>query len=138
MSKISFFKKVSLFLQYLSSVRKNIKHLNSSNIRVDMSYRLYTVFNVPDSVIPEAYDLKKSDIDKLSQSYIMEYVRSISLKLDEIGLNELYTTYKVDKVDKYSYLIVIGYKFFNSVKFFKRLLLFLVSFLLISIFIYYL
>jgi hypothetical protein len=38
------------------------------NIRVD-AFRLHTVLNIPEEFIGEAYDLKKSDIDRYRGLY---------------------------------------------------------------------
>jgi hypothetical protein len=39
---------------------------------------LYTVLNIPEEFIGEAYDLKKSDIDRISEGYIREYTSKLS------------------------------------------------------------
>ena len=91
------------------------------NIRVDNSYRMYTVLNIPEDLIGEAYSLKKSDIDKISENFTREFTIEVSKFLDTKGLKELYEIYEIRKVDKYSYLIVIGYSLFKSNKYYDRL-----------------
>jgi hypothetical protein len=119
---ISFFKKLKLFLNYKKIVRQNKLELERLlNIRVDKAQRMYTVLNVPEELIGEAYSLKKSDIDKISETYIREYVFEVSKLLNTKGLMELFRTYEVKKVDKYSYLIVIGFSLFESHKFYNNL-----------------
>jgi hypothetical protein len=90
---------------------------------------------VPSDEIGEAYDLKKSDVDKISESYIREYVSKLSTYLNSIGLSELYDFYEpVKKVEKYSYLIIIGYKQLDSLEINKiiyRILLPICSFILL-------
>ena len=78
---------------------------------------------------------KKSDVDKISESYIREYISKLSTYLNSIGLSELYDFYEpVKKVEKYSYLIIIGYKQLDSLEINKiiyRILLPISSFILI-------
>jgi hypothetical protein len=62
MKDISFFKKIKLFSTYRKVVSKNRNELSSKfGLRVDNAYRLYTVLNIPEDLIGEAYSLKKSD-----------------------------------------------------------------------------
>jgi hypothetical protein len=122
MNKVSFFKKLKLFLNYKKIVKQNKLELERSlNIRVDNAQRLYTVLNVPEELIGEAYSLKKSDIDRISETYIREYVYEVSKLLNSKGLMELFRTYEVKKVDKYSYLIVIGFSLIETPKLYNNL-----------------
>jgi len=122
MNKISFYKKLQLFLNYKKIVKKNKIELERSlNIRVDNAQRLYTVLNVPEELIGEAYSLKKSDIDRISETYIREYVFEVSKFLNSKGLMELFRTYEIKKVDKYSYLIVIGFSLLETPKLYNNL-----------------
>jgi hypothetical protein len=122
MNKISFFKKLKLFLNYKRIVKQNKIELERSlNIRVDNAQRLYTVLNVPEELIGEAYSLKKSDIDRISETYIREYVFEVSKLLNTKGLMELFRTYEIKKVDKYSYLIVIGFSLIETPKLYNNL-----------------
>ena len=43
--------------------------------------------------------------------------------LDANGLYELYDFYDVEKVDKYSYLLIFGFSLFNSQKFLRNIYL---------------
>jgi hypothetical protein len=91
MNKLSFFKKLKLFLNYKKIVKQNKLELERSlNIRVDNAQRLYTVLNVPEELIGEAYSLKKSDIDRISETYIREYIFEVSKLLNTKGLMELF------------------------------------------------
>ena len=120
--KISIFKKIKLFRSFKKDIRGCAEELeNKFNIRVDSAYRMYTVLNIPEDLIGEAYSLRKADIDKISENFIREYTGELSKLLNAKGLNELYEIYKVDKVDKYSYLIVIGFSLFKSDKFYNRI-----------------
>ena len=115
MKGISFFKKLQLFLSYRKIVKENKIALERDlNIRIDKAYRLYTVLNVPEELIGEAYSLKKSDIDRISETYIREYSGEVSRFLNSRGLFELFRSYEVRKVDKYSYLIVIGFSLLQT------------------------
>lgn len=122
MKRISFFKKIQLFLYYKRILKENKVQLEQNlNIRIDEAYRLYTVLNVPEELIGEAFSIKKSDIDKISESYIREYTMVVSKFLNSIGLSELFQSYEVKKVDKLSYLVVIGFSLFKSNKFYDNL-----------------
>ena len=91
------------------------------NLRIDNANRLYTVVNVPEELIGEAYSLKKSDIDRISENYLREYSREVTEHLNSIKLQELFEVYEIKKVDKYSYLIIIGFSLFKSTTFYNRL-----------------
>jgi len=140
MNKISFFKKLKLFLNYKKIVKKNKIELERSlNIRVDNAQRLYTVLNVPEELIGEAYSLKKADIDRISETYIREYVFEVSKLLNSKGLMELFRTYEIKKVDKYSYLIVIGFSLLETPKLYNNIYYkFIPSIVFLSTIVYFL
>ncbi len=120
--EVSLIKKIKLFYNFSKSIKKNKAILsNRFNVRIDNANRLYTVLNVPEELVGEAYSLKKSDIDRISETYTREYTRELAEFLNEQGLQELYEIYEIRKVDKYSYLIIIGFRLFNSPKYFNRL-----------------
>lgn len=122
MNKISFLKKFKLFLSYQRIVDQYKVELKTNlNIRVDNAYRLYTVLNVPEELIGDAYSLKKSDIDRISETYIREYSGELARFLNSKGLVELFRSYEIKKVDKYSYLIVVGFSLFQSNVFYNNL-----------------
>ena len=122
MKTISFFKKINLFWSYSKTIRENKKELlNSFGIRIDRAKRMYTVLNITEEIIGEAYSLKKSDIDRISENFIKKYGEELSIFLNSKGLNELYEYYEIKKVDKYSYLLVWGFRFFKSQKFYNNL-----------------
>jgi hypothetical protein len=122
MARISLIKKLKFFRQFKKVVNENSKELeNNFNIRIDNASRLYTVINVPEDLIGEAYALKKSDIDRISENYIRQYALDLSKYLDSKGLKELYSFYNSDKVSKYSYLLVFGFSLFKSDKYYKYL-----------------
>jgi hypothetical protein len=120
--KTSFLKKLKLFLSYRKIIKSNKSEiLQKFGFRIDNANRLYTVLNIPEELVGEAYSLKKSDIDTISQNFIREFVKEVSTFLNTKGLNELFDIYEVKKVDKYSYLIVIGFSLFKSNTFYNRL-----------------
>jgi hypothetical protein len=139
MANISFFKKLSLFSFYKKTLKLNKVRLERElNIRFDSAYRLYTVLNIPEELYGE-FTLKKSDIDKISENYIREYSFEVSKFLKSIGLNELFESYEIKKVDKYSYLIVIGFSLFRSNVFYTNLYYkFLPALAVVSIITYFL
>jgi hypothetical protein len=79
---------------------------------------MYTVLNVPEELFGEPYNIRTGDIDTISQTYLRDYIRKLSEFLNSKGLSELYDFYEpVKRVEKYSYLIVLGFKPFNSLKY---------------------
>lgn len=120
---MNIFKKIKLFKNFKKVLANNKVDLEANyNIRIDRANRMYTVLNIPEELYGEPYNLRKSDIDKISETYIREYISMLSNFLNDKGLSELYDFYEpVKKLDKYSYLIILGFKPFNSVKYFSRL-----------------
>jgi hypothetical protein len=117
MKKVSIFKKIKFYFQYRKIILKNKEEFqNSFNLRIDRVNRIYTVINIPNELFEEPYNLRTSDINKISEPYITEYLRQISDTLNKKGLGELFALYSMSKVDKYSYLIVIGFSLFNTDK----------------------
>lgn len=124
MKKISIFKKLKLYLNYRKVILSNrLDFKNNYNLRIDNVNRIYTVVNVPNQLFDEPYNMRTADINRISEPYITEYIRQVSLYLNKIGLSELYKMYDVQKVDKYSYLIVIGFSLFDTSKVARNLLL---------------
>ena len=112
------FKDLRLFYSYKKEIKKNRVQLESQFfIRIDNADRMYTVLNVPTNLVDEPYNLRKEDIDLISQNYIKEYISELSKYLNSIGVSEMYDFYEpIKKVDKYSYLIVLGFKQLDSVE----------------------
>ena len=114
-SKISLYKKIKIFREF-----KKILILNKTEIeqvfgaRIDNAYRIYNVLNIPLEIIGEPYNLRKSDLDKLAETSIKEYTNKISEYLDSKNLREMYDFYEIKKVDKYSYLVVLGFSLPND------------------------
>lgn len=140
MKSVSIFKKIKLFNLFKRVLKSNKDELRLKfNIRVDKANRLYTVINVPEELVGEAYSMKKSDIDRISENYIKSYSNELAEYLDSKGLKELYDFYKIDKVDKYSYLIVFGFSLFKSHKYYNTIFFIILPFILslISIGVFY-
>jgi hypothetical protein len=115
-------KKIRLFSLYKKAIKENRSEIEQTfGLRIDKAQRMYTVINIPEEIIGEAFSLKKSDIDRISENYIKEYSSEISRFLTSKGLDELYSFYEVKKVDKYSYLVVIGYSLFRSNEYYDKL-----------------
>lgn len=122
MKNISYLKKLSLFLEYRKAISKLERRLEQNfNARVDKASRIYTVLNIPQELIEEPYNLRKADIDNLANTYIKDYSNQLSRFLNQNGLMELYDFYKVEKVDKYSYLLIFGFSLFDSALFLRNL-----------------
>ena len=121
--KVNIFKKIYLFFIFRRNLLRSETDLKIQfNIRIDSILRFYTVLNVPNEVMEEPYNLRKSDIDTISRNYIKEYNFQLSQFLNSKGLTELYDLYDMDKVDKYSYLLVFGFSLFNTKKLANKLL----------------
>jgi hypothetical protein len=119
------FKKIYLFFLYRKNLLKAETELKIQfNIRIDNIFRFYTVLNIPKEIIEEPYNIRKSDVDTMSQNYLREFNNQLSLYLNQKGLTELYKIYDMEKVDKYSYLIVFGFSFINTKRFANSLLYF--------------
>jgi hypothetical protein len=122
MENISIFKKIKLLRVFEKTIKNNKTELeNKFNLRIDRANRLYTVINIPEELIGEAYSLKKSDIDRISENFIRQYGEELARFLDEKGLKELYSYYDIKKVDKYSYLLIFGFRLMKSDKFYSNL-----------------
>jgi hypothetical protein len=122
MNNIFILKKIKLFSLYKKVLKENRDEIEQSfGLRIDKAKRMYTVLNIPEEIIGDAFSLKKSDIDRISENYIKEYSSEITRFLTLKGLGELLTFYEVRKVDKYSYLVVIGFSLFRSNEYYDKL-----------------
>jgi len=119
------FKKIYLFFVYRKILLKSETDLKLLyNIRVDNIFRFYTVLNIPKEIIEEPYNFRKSDIEIISRNYINEYSNQMSLYLNQRGMTELFKLYDLEKVDKYSYLIIFGFSLINTKRFANSLMYF--------------
>lgn len=114
-NKISLYKKIQIFREFRKILKLNKTELEQIfGARIDNAYRIYNVINLPAEMIGEPYNLRKTDIDKLAETSIREYSVKVSEFLDSRGLKEMYGFYEVKKVDKYSYLVVLGFTLPND------------------------
>lgn len=114
-SKVSFFKKLKIFKDFRRTLRLNKTEIQEVfGARIDNAYRIYNVINIPVEQVGEPYNLRKTDIDLIAEKSVREYSSSISNYLNSKGLQEMYDFYEVKKVDKYSYLVVIGFSLSNN------------------------
>jgi len=138
---MGFFRKLYLFFVFRKKLLKIETDLKIQfNIRVDNIYRLYTVLNIPTDIVDEPYNFRRSDIDSLSRNYIAEFNYRMSEFLNQRGLTELYRIYDMEKVDKYSYLLVFGFSLLDTRRMANYLLffwlpLFVLSFISLLIYI---
>lgn len=115
-------KKLKLFFFYKKTINQAKFELEQQfKVRIDNAQRLYTVVNVPEELVGEAYSLKKSDIDRISENFVRAFTQDLSKILNNKGLSELYEIYEIRKVDKYSYLLVIGFSLIKSNKLYNFL-----------------
>jgi hypothetical protein len=116
---MNIFRKIKLFRFFKKTLSDSKVELEANyNLRIDRASRIYTVLNIPEDLYGEPYNLRKADIDKISETYIKEYISRLSNFLNERGLSEMYDFYEpIKKINKYSYLIILGFKPFDSVRF---------------------
>jgi hypothetical protein len=120
--KVSLLKKIKIFKEYKKIVQSIKTELESSfGVRIDKAWRMYSVINIPIEDVGEPYNLKRSDIDKIAESSIKGFSSELSIFLDDKGLKELYDFYEVQKVDKYSYLLVFGFSLFKSNEYYDKI-----------------
>lgn len=120
--KVSLLKKIKIFKEYKKIVQSIKNELESSfGVRIDKAWRMYSVINIPIEDVGEPYNLKRSDIDKIAESSIKGFSNELSIFLDAKGLKELYDFYEVQKVDKYSYLLVFGFSLFKSNEYYDKI-----------------
>ena len=88
-------KKLKLFFLWRKTIKQSKFELQQKfNLRIDSAQRLYTVINVPEELIGEAYALKKQDIDRISETYIRGFSGELTQMLNERGLQELFRVYE--------------------------------------------
>ena len=137
---MTIFKKLKLYFFFKKTLKQNKTTLLSRFfMKIDRASRIYTILNIPEKIINEPYNLRKSDIDTISEKYLREYISELSEYLNSIGLSELYDFYDpIDKVGKYSFLVIIGFKPFNSVFFNKIIYFWILPILSLILIIYFL
>jgi len=117
-------KKFKFYLMYRKIILSSRNDFVSNyNLRIDRVNRIYTVINIPEEAYGEPYNLRASDINKLSEPLVIQATKQISDFLEKKGLSELYRVYDIKKVDKYSFLIVIGFSLFDTGKIARNFIL---------------
>jgi len=113
--KNSIFKTLKLYRVFKKTIKKNKLILSKDyGLRVDRSYRLYRVINLPvKKDIESPYNINKKDIDVFVESMIKDYANKTGSYLNSIGLSEMYDFYDIKEVEKNSYLLVIGFSIKN-------------------------
>ena len=92
--KVSLLKKIKIFRQYKKTIKSLKVELEQRfGARVDKAWRIYSVINIPIEEVGEPYNLRKTDIDKISEASIKEFSIALSEFLDSNGMNELYKFY---------------------------------------------
>lgn len=114
---MAFLRKFRLFLTYRTILKSISKELELEfGARIDGIFRIYTVLNIPNVIFEDPYNFRSSDIDTIARNYILDFKKNLSTFLVSKGLLELFDTYEIRKVDKYSYLIIMGYSLFDTKK----------------------
>lgn len=112
---VNTFKKMSMLSLWKKTTKALAPELQARyNMRVDDAHRLYTVLNIPEELVGDAYSLRTADINRISDKFLREFSSDIGGFLNENGLAELYDYYEIRKVDKYSYLVIIGFSLFRT------------------------
>jgi hypothetical protein len=116
---MNIFRRLRLYRDYKKAIKSNKVALEANfNVRIDNANRMYTVINIPEENFQEPYNLRTGDIDIISQQFVREYINALSNYLNNIGIPEMYDFYEpIKKVGKYSYLVVLGYKFMDSLEY---------------------
>ncbi len=135
---ISLFKKLKFFFLYkrtLDKIKIDLEKLY--NVRIDEAYRMYTVININNDPsmfqnygyaeireYNKNYELMPSHLeqkylDEMFNKTMKEFSNNISEYLNSKGLSELYVFYQVEKLNKYSYLIILGFSLFRTEKWIK-------------------
>ena len=97
---MNIFNKIRLFRSYRRSLRENYVRLTGDfNIKIDRASRLYTIINIPEDLFEDAYNIRKQDIEAISQTYVKDYINKLSDYLNSIGLSEIYDFYEPVKRD---------------------------------------
>ncbi len=128
MKRASFWKKIKLFKEFRRIIKLNETEIKEIfGARIDNAYRIYNVLNIPEEMIGEPYNLRKTDIDRFAETMVKEYSMKISEYLDSKQLKEMYDFYEIKKVEKYAYLVVLGFslprdnfrsnKYYDDIKF---------------------
>ena len=124
MKELSFFKKLKLFRDYWILLKRSKEELtdktNGLNLRVDRVGRIYTVYNAPEDVRSYGKDV--------AEKYIKEYIGKVENKFINLGMVEYVGIRDMERVGELDYLIVFGFKGFDTSKFFTQIITYLILF----------
>jgi hypothetical protein len=131
-TNISFWKKIKLFLFYTKTLNKIKRELlNNYKTKVDDVYRLYTILNLNNNSLfdengsleqrlaNENYNLMPSQYEQrfIEEAYnrkLREFSTELSTFLNSKGLSELYVFYEIEKLNKFNYLVILGFSLFKT------------------------
>jgi len=117
MEDLSIFKKYKLF-RYFKKLLKDNKGVisnkkNGLNLRIDKVQRIYTVINCSPDVAKYGRNLAEKEIK--------EYVTKAEKLFIDIGILEYIGIRDIQQISDLDFLIVFGYKGFNTSSFYNRL-----------------
>lgn len=127
---MNFFKRLIIFRQYIKIVRTYKAELKQEfNLKFDRIFRLYTVINVPD----ETQIYGPENTPRLTEEFIKNWVGTLDKYLFEIGLKEYVEVQEISKLDNVNFLLVLKYKYLNTLRWANALTLIGIGALLASI-----
>lgn len=133
MDKLSWFKKLQLFRDYWILIKRNRESIsdksNGLNLRIDRALRIYTVYNCPEDV--------RSYGNKVAEKYIKEYIGNVDRLFIDLGMIEYMGIRDIKQISELDFLVIFGFKGFNTAKFMNRLFTSF-STILVGILIYFL
>jgi hypothetical protein len=117
MEDLSIFKKYKLF-RYFKKLLKDNKEIisnkkNGLNLRIDKAQRIYTVINCSPDVAKYGKNLAEKEIK--------EYVTRAEKLFINIGILEYVGIRDIQQISELDFLVVFGYKGFNTSSFYNRL-----------------
>lgn len=120
MEELSIFKKYRLFRYFKKLLKENREVIsnkkNGLNLRIDKAQRIYTVVNCSSDVLKYGNNLATKEIK--------EYVSKVDKLFIDIGLTEYVGIRDIQQISELDFLVVFGYKGFDTTSFYNRLYLF--------------
>ena len=120
MENLSIFKKYRLFRYFKKLLNDNREIIsnkeNGLNLRIDKAQRIYTVVNCSPDVAKYGKNLAEREIK--------EYVNKAEKLFINIGILEYIGIRDIEQISELDFLVVFGYKGFNTTKFYNRLYIF--------------
>jgi hypothetical protein len=119
MEKLSFFKRLKLLRDYFIIIKRNRSAItdkaNGLNLRIDNAGRLYTIYSCPSDV--EKYGTE------LAQKYIKDYIGRAEVLFINLNLVEYIGIRDIEQKSELDFLIVFGFKGFDTPKLFRNTIL---------------